>query len=236
MTTQFTTKRANQTLFIVLIAVCCGVKLTPVHAQKSEAMKAKSQYQVSSLPTLGGTSNAGNSINNQSWMAGYSRLTGNQSRHAALWRNSSISDLGTLGGPNSSVAWNVNNTEGIIVGISQTANPEPLGERWSSAAFYSGPNAIGFINLGFVWEGCQMRGLPNFPGGNNGFATGVNNLGQVVGWAENDVHDPTCVSPQVLRFRPAMWNSDRLIRFMICLLSPATLQGLPRQPTITARL
>ena len=50
-----------------------------------------------------------------------------------------------------------------------------------------------------------MRGLPNFPGGNNGFATGANDFGQVVGWAENGVHDPTCVSPQVLQFRPAMW-------------------------------
>jgi probable HAF family extracellular repeat protein len=51
-----------------------------------------------------------------------------------------------------------------------------------------------------------MRALPNFPGGNNGFATGANNLGQAVGWAENDVHDPTCVSPQVLQFHPAVWE------------------------------
>ena len=51
-----------------------------------------------------------------------------------------------------------------------------------------------------------MRGLPNFPGGNNGFATGANNLRQVVGWAENGVHDDACVSPQVLQFRPAMWS------------------------------
>ena len=143
MTTQFKIKRASQTLFTILIAVCCGAILTPVHAQKSEAMKAKSQYQVSSLPTLGGTSNAGNSINNQSWVAGYSRLTGNQSRHAALWRNGSLSDLGTLGGPNSSVTWNVKNTQGIIVGISQTADPEPLGEAWSSATSTLGPSPSG---------------------------------------------------------------------------------------------
>ena len=98
------------------------------------------------------------------------------------------------------------NTQGVIVGISQTADPEPLGEAWSSAAFYGAPFNIGFINLGFVWEQNQMRGLPNFPGGNNGFATGANNLRQAVGWAENDIHDPTCVSPQVLQFRPAMWT------------------------------
>jgi len=100
----------------------------------------------------------------------------------------------------------VKNTQGVIVGISQTADPEPLGEAWSSAAFYGAPFNIGFINLGFVWEQNQMRGLPNFPGGNNGFATGANNLRQAVGWAENDIHDPTCVSPQVLQFRPAMWT------------------------------
>ena len=92
-----------------------------MHAQKPEAIKAKSQYQVSDLPGLGGTSNGGNSINDQTWVAGYARLP-NRNRHAALWRNSSLTDLFTLGGPNSSVTWNVKNTAGIIVGISQTAD------------------------------------------------------------------------------------------------------------------
>jgi probable HAF family extracellular repeat protein len=206
MTTQLTIKRVSQTLLILLTAVCCGVTPASALAQGPGQAKAKLQYQVSDLPGLGGTSSGGNSISNQTWVAGYSRLAGNQSRHAALWRNGLLSDLGTLGGPNSSVTWNVKNTEGVIVGISQTDDPEPLGEFWSSAAFYGGPFNIGFINLGFVWEQNQMRGLPNFPGGNNGFATGANNLRQVVGWAENGVHDGACVSPQVLQFRPAMWT------------------------------
>jgi probable HAF family extracellular repeat protein len=200
MTTQLTTKRANQTLFIILIAVCFGATLAPLHGQGS-----KSQYQVSTLPDFGGTSSGGNSINDQSWAAGYSRFP-NRDRHATLWRSSLLTDLGTLGGPNSSVTWNVKNTQGIIVGISQTALPEPLGEAWSSAAFYSSPHNVGYINLGFVWQNNQMRGLPPFAGGNNGFATGANNLSQVVGWAENGVHDNACVSPQVLQFRPAMWT------------------------------
>jgi probable HAF family extracellular repeat protein len=210
MTTQLTTKRASQILFIGLIAVCCAATLAPVHAQRPEATKARLQYQVSTLPDFGGTSSGGNSINDQSWVAGYSRQP-DRNRHATLWRNSLLSDLGTLGGLNSSVTWNVKNTAGIIVGISQTATPEPLGEWWSSFAFYSTPNNIGYINLGFVWENNQMRGLPNFPGGNNGFATGANNLGQVVGWAENGVHDPTCCTSgptchQVLQFLPAVWE------------------------------
>jgi len=206
MTTRLTIKRVSQTFLILLTAVCCGVTPALVRAQGPGQTKAKLQYQVSDLPGLGGTSSGGNSINNQTWVAGYSRLTGDQTRHAALWRSGLLSDLGTLGGPNSSVTWNVKNTEGVIVGISQTADPEPLGEFWSSAAFYGAPFNIGFINLGFVWEQNEMRGLPNFPGGNNGFATGANNLRQVVGWAENDIQDPTCVSPQVLQFRPATWS------------------------------
>src|SRR5438477_6275062 len=203
MTTQLTTKRASQNLFIIRIAVVCGATLAL--AQAPAKAKPKVQYNVSDLASLGGTSSGGNSINDQSWVAGYSRLP-DRNRHATLWRNSSLTDLGTLGGPNSSVTWNVKNTAGIIVGISQTADLEPLGENWSSAAFYSTPNNVGYINLGFVWEQSQgqMRGLPNFTGGNNGFATGANNLGQVVGWAENGVHDPTCCCTQVLQFRPAM--------------------------------
>jgi probable HAF family extracellular repeat protein len=51
-----------------------------------------------------------------------------------------------------------------------------------------------------------MRALPPLPGGNNSFATGANNQGRVVGWAENGIHDPTCVAPQVLQFRPVVWG------------------------------
>src|SRR5438132_2708857 len=201
MTTQLKTKRTSQILVGIVIAVCCGAAL----AQAQAPAKPKTQYHVSTLPSLGGTSSGGNSINDQSWAAGYSRLP-DRNRHATLWRNGVLSNLGTLGGPNSSVTWNVKNTAGIIVGISQTADPQLLGESWSSAAFYSTPNNVGYINLGFVWKQGQMRGLPPFPGGNNGFATGANNLGQVVGWAENGVHDTTCCCTQVLQFRPAMWT------------------------------
>src|SRR3989440_10554179 len=192
-------------LLIILVALGGAALVFAQNAAAQTKAKPKTQYHVSNLASLGGTSSGGNSINDQSWVAGYSRLP-DRNRHATLWRNSSLLDLGTLGGPNSSVTWNVKNTAGIIVGISQTLTPEPLGENWSSAAFYSTPNNVGYINRGFVWEGGQMRGLPNFPGGNNGFATGANNLGQVVGWAENGVHDPTCCCTEVLQFRPAMWT------------------------------
>src|SRR5438445_3295716 len=226
MTAELITKGVTKTLSIVVTVVCIG--LLPVHAQGQVQAKAKTQYNVSTLPDFGGTSSGGNSINDQSWAAGYSRLP-NRNRHATLWRNGVLTDLGTLGGPNSSVTWNVKNTAGIVVGISQTADPQLLCESWSSAAFYSTPNHVGYINLGFVWQQGQMRGLPNFAGGNNGFATGANNLGQVVGWAENGVHDPTCCCQsdpghQVLQLRPAMWT----------LGPPDQIQDLPLIPGDTS--
>src|SRR5438093_2968183 len=207
MTTQ---KQISYMLLTLLIAACCG-GATLALAQAPAKAKPKAQYNVSNLASfLGATSSGGNSIKDQSWVAGYSRLP-DRNRHATLWRNSLLTDLGTLGGPNSSVTWNVKNTAGIVVGISQTADPQLLGESWSSAAFYSTPKNTGYINLGFVWQNNQMRGLPNFPGGNNGFATGANNLGQVVGWAETGFHDPTCCCQsepghQVLQFLPAVWD------------------------------
>ena len=52
-----------------------------------------------------------------------------------------------------------------------------------------------------------MTRLLPLPGGNNSFATGANNDGRVVGWAENGVHDTeNCVAPQVLQFRPVTWG------------------------------
>jgi uncharacterized membrane protein len=52
-----------------------------------------------------------------------------------------------------------------------------------------------------------MRGLPTF-GGTLGFATGANNRGQVVGWAETPDRDPTCVGrDQVLGFVGAVWDT-----------------------------
>ncbi len=195
-------------VFTIILIALGGAALAFAGNHDAKGKTRADQYDVSDLPSLGGTNSRGNSINNRGWVAGHSNLAGNQSRHAALWRDGTVLDLGTLGGPNSSVAWPVKNNRGILVGISQTATPDPLSENWSSAAFYPGPNNRGFINLGFVWEKGQMRALPTL-GGTHGFATGANNRGQAVGWAENNCADATCVPPQVLQFRPVVWDLKR---------------------------
>jgi len=155
--------------------------------------------------SLGGTVSRGSGLNARGWVAGFSNLP-DGTRHAALWRGGAVTDLGTLGGPHSSVAWPGINNRGLVVGIAQTATPDPLGEQWSCAAFF--PTATGHTCLGFVWEDGVMTALPTL-GGNNGYAAAVNSRGQVVGWAETPVHDPTCDAPQVLQFRAVLWEPKR---------------------------
>jgi probable HAF family extracellular repeat protein len=50
-----------------------------------------------------------------------------------------------------------------------------------------------------------MRALPTL-GGDHGFAAGVNNRGQIVGWAETAVRDSTCNAPQKLGFKAVLWE------------------------------
>ncbi len=163
------------------------------------------EFRVVNLSSLGGSANAGNSINDLGLVAGFANLPDNNSRHAMLWLYGFRFDLGTLGGPNSNVAWPVKNTNGLIAGIAQTTKPQPRGETWSCRSFFAAPTRAAATCLGVVWEEGKIRALPTF-GGDNGFATGANNHRQVVGWAENTVVDDSCVAPQVLQFRAALWG------------------------------
>ncbi|HET9324824.1 MAG TPA: hypothetical protein VFO03_13180 [Gaiellaceae bacterium] len=165
-------------------------------------------YAVDNLDPLGGTSSVGFSINNLGWVAGRSNLAGNQSRHATLWRNGQLKDLGTLGGANSAVLWPVKNVQGVVSGIAQTSEPDPLNETWSCGFFFPAATRTGTRCLGFRWKDGEMTRLPTL-GGTHGFATGTNNRGWTVGWAENTVHDPTCVEPQRLQFRAVVWGPEK---------------------------
>jgi probable HAF family extracellular repeat protein len=163
-------------------------------------------YTVTNLGTLGGTVSGANSLNNRNWASGFSTLASSSYVHAALWRNGgSAIDLGTLGGPNSGVEWPVKNDRGLISGVAETSEPQRLGEVWSCAAFFPQPPS-GHICRGFALRNGMMRKLPTL-GGNNGFAAGANESGEIVGWAETRKHDPTCTSPQVLGFEAVIYDS-----------------------------
>jgi uncharacterized membrane protein len=165
-------------------------------------------YTVTVLPSLGGTNSAANSINGRGWPMGTSFLSGNATMHAALWRAGKITDLGTLGGPNSAVEWPVENDRGYVSGISETSHKDPLGEStsWSCHAFLPDNGSSGDTCLAFVWHAGKMQKLPTL-GGNNGYGAGMNENGEIAGWAETKKHDPTCKAPQVLQFLPAVWDA-----------------------------
>jgi len=171
-------------------------------------LEAQTSYRIINLDTLGGTAGGANSINNRGWVAGTSNLNGDQFSRATLWvPDAPPINLGTLGGPNtnSAIAWPVKNNNGVIVGISETAEINPLGERFSCPGFFGTP-LTGHSCQGFRWEKGVMTALPTL-GGYNSYATAANNQGQAVGWAENTFHDPTCVHPrQVLQFRAVIWG------------------------------
>lgn len=182
-------------------------------AQASAAAQSSSSpspsYRVILLGSLGGSRSNGASINDWGLVAGYSNLA-DGSRHASVWYGDQPWDLGTLGsvsGLNSTVVWPVKNRLGLVSGISLTDAVDERQEGWSCAAFLANPNS--HICQGFLWAGGAMLPLVSLGSGDhNSFATGTNDLGQTVGWAENDLPDASCdpQSHQVLQFKPAVWS------------------------------
>jgi probable HAF family extracellular repeat protein len=182
----------------------CSDSTQVTQPRQDLAQAVAPQYQVVKLPSLGGTQSRGMAINAQGWVAGWSNQA-DGSRRAALWKDGSITPIGTLGGPSSTVPWPGLNDAGMVVGISQTGETDPLHEDWGCELGGFLPETTDLLCRGFVWQNGETRELPTL-GGNHDFATGVNNLGQVVGWAETPVHDPTCTDAQVLQFRAVLWD------------------------------
>jgi probable HAF family extracellular repeat protein len=194
-------KTKKMTLTFLLLAAL----VVPVAAQSHGGKKP--EYQVYSFGApLGGSASGAAAVNNFGFVAGDSNITGDATEHAFLWALGDGVDMGTLGGPNSAVLWPGLNDFGVAVGISDTSKSDPLGETWSCGAFLP-PSHDGYSCLGFVWNNNIMTALDTL-GGNNGFATAVNDSGKIVGWTETTYHDPTCVAPQVLQFLAVEWSLD----------------------------
>jgi probable HAF family extracellular repeat protein len=174
----------------------------PAIAQSQPQSLSPAKYYVFNLgaPLGGNTFPVG--VNDLGWISGASNAANNETSQTEIWVGAPLA-LGTLGGPNSAVEWPNHSTHGEIVGIAETAQANPLGEAWSCSAFF--PTVTNDICLGFAWQDGAMTALPTL-GGYDGYAAGVNNRGQIVGWAENTVHDSTCTAPQVLQFEAVVWG------------------------------
>ncbi len=177
---------------------------------EAQMVSAPPHYTVTNLGTLGGSaSNGYGGVTNNGWVSGDSNLTGNATEHAFVWRNDVMTDLGTVGGLNSSTPWPQKNMHGLIVGQAQGPETDPLAEYWGVAYVCDaiGTPCQGFQNLqfGFVWQNGVMTALPTL-GGNNSTATAANNLGQVVGWDETDKQGKKCAPPQQLEIKAVVYE------------------------------
>jgi probable HAF family extracellular repeat protein len=182
---------------------------------EAQTVSGPPHYTVIRLPTLGGLSSNGyGGVTNNRLVSGDSSLSGDTTEHAFVWgwRDGVMTDLGTLGGMNSSVPWAQKNNLGLIVGQAQGSQTDPLGEYWGVAyGCLNGAQGIcdgsHNVQLGFVWQNGVMKPpLPPLPGGHNSTATGANNLGQVVGWAETGTEDSKCVLPQKLEIHAVVYE------------------------------
>lgn len=178
----------------------------PIRAQESKEIQI--HYSVTKLTTLDGTFGAAESVNNRGWVAGWDTLPGDGTEHALLWRAGEMTDLGTLGGANSAVGFPAKNDNGLLVGFAQTSSLDPLQEMFGSLVCSASGTPCQNANeilRAFLYQDGVLKPLPTL-GGNNGEAIGINELRQVVGVAETSTADPTCIAPQVLDFKGAIWG------------------------------
>lgn len=110
--------------------------------------------------------NSGGVVVGESVFAGEGYLA---QTHAVAWHGTSITDLGTLGGLNSSAS--AINDAGLVVGYAQTADGFTHATLWDGAAVI---DLNGFITVPGVFGQAQYL---------ESRATGINELGQIVGTA-----------------------------------------------------
>jgi probable HAF family extracellular repeat protein len=163
------------------------------------------------LGTLGGTSSFGNAINSLGFVAGSSQLSGSDVfLESFYWSpTSGIHDLGPYSLVLNGKAYAIDDHGHVVGGASNNFDGEDafawtptkryidlgnLGGRAAEAHGIDsgGHQVVGLSTLGgdfntypFIWSSAaSLHALPLFPGGQNGVALAINNLGNVAGWGD----------------------------------------------------
>jgi len=144
-------------------------------------------YSFQDLGTLGGPESVAMGLNDEGQVVGWSNVDGciaqgHPCRHAFLWDDGTMIDLGKLAGDEESVARAINN-DGVIVGTSESDVVAGFG------TFH-----------GFVYDAGVMTALPDLGVGQS-FPHDINNAGTIAGWTQ----DPT-----VLRDRAVTWTGGAI--------------------------
>jgi probable HAF family extracellular repeat protein len=128
----------------------------------------------------------------------------NGDEHAFLWHDGVMTDLGTLGGPNSDSGWPPSES-GNAAGGAETGAVDPYAENYCA---YND----NLLCRAFFWRSStkKMTALPTL-GGNNGYGAGVNDWDVVAGNAENTTPEPACAgTSQYFQFEPVLWINGRV--------------------------
>src|SRR3984957_20452450 len=181
-----------------------GVTLTAAAQDTQQRVLPAVRYTITDLGTLdGGASSQPFFINRYGLVSGSSSLP-DGTQHATLWLEKLKVDIGApgLGGPNS-IAFG-DNARFQSAGEAETSTPDPNGEDFCGFGSH-------LTCLPFLWRDGEMVELPTL-GGNNGVAMAISDRGEVAGFAENSTTDPGCPAPQVLRFKPVVWEKGVIHR------------------------
>src|SRR5689334_6854407 len=113
----------SRTLTLITAMTFFAALVAPLHL----AAQKQTRYTVTDLGTLGGTFSVAFAINNKGQIAGTATLPNDTAARAFLWRRGVMKDLGTLGGPNSTGMFPLNES-GEVPGASETGAQDPLAE------------------------------------------------------------------------------------------------------------
>jgi probable HAF family extracellular repeat protein len=189
----------------ILISIAAGSLLAALATAQSQP-----SYTITDLGTLGGTYSYGYGINAAGQVAGGAATmsqTGGVYQTAFLWYQGSMTNIGTLGGLNSAASGP--NASGEAAIGSETSMTDPNGEDFCEYGTH-------LQCLGAIWKNGVWTPLPTLGTGLNTEPFDLNNRDEVVGFAENGVHDATCLTGgtpfQVIRFEAVIWGPDRRIR------------------------
>jgi probable HAF family extracellular repeat protein len=173
--------------------------------QQSDATPSFQRYVLTDLGPKGNPFSQATGINNPGLVTGLD-TTSDGTQHAVLWYKGLFTDIGdpALGGPNSG-AGGVNRF-GLVMGGAETSAEDRNHENF--CGYGTGKQC-----LVFSWHDGVMTKLPTL-GGINAAYGGINNLGEISGYAENNVRDPQCpkkvrpngTGPQILDFKPVIWG------------------------------
>ncbi|MCC5787932.1 MAG: hypothetical protein JJU33_14655 [Phycisphaerales bacterium] len=149
---------------------------------------------LSTIPTLGGRQNAALGVNQPGMVVGWSETGNAQHRHAFVFFDGRLRDLGTLGGRNSEA--NDINRGGSVVGWSELSEP-PNSTR--------DPQRIGFVGHAFTGELMRLTGISP---SSDSWANAVSETNVIVGASEEGPSVLPVIRPRDVE--AVLWSPNAL--------------------------